>query len=91
MGAICTVKIHLAFNHIQDITKKGYPTVRFENPYTDSLIKLNPTKVNLTSFSFQGEQQNPITKFFSKLSNLALSLNNPYFYNLQKISTTKLK
>lgn len=71
-------------NHTQDLTK-GYPTAtRFESPYTDSLIKLNPNKVNFTSSPFQGEQQNPIAKF-SKLSNLALSLNNPYFYNLQGI------
>ena len=33
-------------NHTQDLTK-GYPTAtRFESPYTDSLIKLNPNKVN---------------------------------------------
>ena len=71
-------------NHTQDLTK-GYPTAtRFESPYTDSLIKLNPNKVNFTSSPFQGEQQNPIAKF-SKLSNLALSLNNPCFYNLQGI------
>ena len=71
-------------NYTQDLTK-GYPTPRrFGSPYTDSLIKLNPNKVNFTSSPFQGEQQNPIAKF-SKLSNLALSLNNPYFYNLQGI------
>ena len=51
-------------NHTQDLTK-GYPTAtRFESPYTDSLIKLNPNKVNLTSFSFQGEQQKSYYQFF---------------------------
>ena len=71
-------------NYTQDLTK-GYPTPRRSgSPYTDSLIELNPNKVNFTSSPFQGKQQNLITNF-SKLSNLALSLNNPYFYNLQEI------
>ena len=57
-------------NYTQDLTK-GYPTPRRSgSPYTDSLIELNPNKVNFTSSPFQGKQQNLITNF-SKLSNLA--------------------
>ena len=75
-------------NNTQNLTK-NYPTLRrFESPYTDSLIKLDPIKANVTSSPFQPEQQHP-TINFSKLSNLALSLNNPYFYNLQGIIHNK--
>ena len=36
-------------NNTQNLTK-NYPTLRrFESPYTDSLIKLNPIKVNVPS------------------------------------------
>lgn len=65
---------------------KDYPTLRnFSNPYTDSLIKLNPDKVFYSSAPFQSLQQIPSINF-SKLSNLALSLNNPYFFNLQEVN-----
>ena len=65
----------------------GYPTLRrFSNAYTDSLMKLNPNKSNLkynTNASFDPLKNAP-TVNVSRLSYLALSLNNPYFYTLQE-------
>ena len=67
---------------------KDYPTLRkLSNPYIDSLIKLNPNKINLKANPIPLPESQPKTPPFvniSKLSNLALSLNNPYFYNQQE-------
>lgn len=61
---------------------KDYPTYgRFSDPYTDSLIELNPNKTNLRSISTSKQAQD---SSLSKFSYLALSLNNPYFYNLRE-------
>ena len=66
---------------------KGYPTLRrHSSPYADSLINLDSSKTDLkfnTTLSFE-PQQNNTSLHLSKLSNLGISLNNPYFYNLQE-------
>ena len=66
---------------------KGYPTLRRpSSPYADSLINLDSSKTDLkfnTTLSFE-PQQNNTSLHLSKLSNLGISLNNPYFYNLQE-------
>ena len=71
----------------EHLLTKDYPTLRrLSSPYTDSLINLNPSKTNLKSntiLSFKSAENTP-TINLSKLSYLGLSLNNPYFYNLQE-------
>ena len=66
---------------------KGYPTLRRpSSPYADSLINLDSSKTDLqinTTLSFE-PQQNNTSLHLSRLSNLGISLNNPYFYNLQE-------
>ena len=73
---------------------KDYPTLRrFSSPYTDSLIDLDSSKTDLkfnTTLSFE-PQQNNTSLHLSKLTNLGISLNNPYFYNLQETTYNQNK
>ena len=67
---------------------KDYPTLRNpSNVYTDSVINLNANKLNLKSnvISSFASSQNVTSVKLENSSNLALSLNNPYFYNLQEM------
>ena len=71
------------------INELGSPTLtRLSNPYTDSLISLNPNKTRGELNTFCYKQQIP-TVNTSKLSNISLSMNNPYLYNLQQIGYNK--
>ena len=66
---------------------KGYPTLgRPSSPYTDSLTNLDSSKTGLkfnTALSFEPARDNA-SSHPSRLSNLGISMNNPYFYNLQE-------
>ena len=66
---------------------EDYPSLRKpSNAYTDTLISLDPNKINLISntlSSFSPLQNTPSVNIAPQ-SNLALSLNNPYFYTLQE-------
>ena len=66
---------------------KGYPTLgRPSSPYTDSLTNLDSSKTDLkfnTTSSFEPTRDNAFSHL-SRLSNLGISMNNPYFYNFQE-------